>query len=305
MDCGSRIDKNFNLDFESAIELTNQSAIRNPQSAIRNPNNMTRISAKFEELRREGRKAFIPYITAGDPDLATTESLLIALADAGADVIELGVPFSDPMADGPVIQRASERALKKTIGVADILPVVERVRERSDVPILLFTYFNPLMQFLAAAVGEELKRAGVDGVLVTDLIPEEAEDFAAGMRRAGLDTVFLVAPTSTDERINLIAGHSAGFIYVVARTGVTGIRESDSAQVRKLVERVRRHSSLPVAVGFGISKPEHVLDVWSYADGAVVGSRLVLEIENNLGDPQLVDKVARLARELKGTAPRA
>jgi tryptophan synthase alpha chain len=267
--------------------------------------NMTRIAAKFEKLRREGRKAFIPYITAGDPDLATTEGLLLALADAGADVIELGVPFSDPMADGPVIQRASERALKKTIGVADILPVVERVRERSDVPIMLFTYFNPLMQFPAADVAEELKRAGVDGVLVTDLIPEEAEDFVAGMRRAGLDTVFLVAPTSTDERIKLIAEHSSGFIYVVARTGVTGMRESDSAQVRKLVERVRRHSSLPVAVGFGISKTEHVRDVWSYADGAVVGSRLVLEIENNLGDPQLVDKVARLARELKGTVPRA
>jgi len=266
---------------------------------------MTRISTKFEELRREGRKAFIPYITAGDPDLATTESLLIALADAGADVIELGVPFSDPMADGPVIQRASERALKKTIGVADILPAVERVRERSEVPILLFTYFNPLMQFPAADVGEELKRAGVDGVLVTDLIPEEAEDFVAGMRRAGIDTVFLVAPTSTDERIKLIAGQSTGFIYVVARTGVTGMRESDSAQVRELVERVRRHSSLPVAIGFGISKPEHVLDVWSYADGAVVGSRMVLEIENNLGDPQLVDKVARLAQELKRTVPRA
>jgi len=200
-----------------------------------------------------------------------------------------------------VIQRASERALKKTIGVADILPVVERVRERSDVPILLFTYFNPVMQFPAADVAEEFRRAGVDGVLVTDLIPEEAEDFVAGMRSAGLDTVFLVAPTSTDERIKLIAEHSAGFIYVVARTGVTGMRESDSAQVRKLVERVRRHSSLPVAVGFGISKPEHVRDVWSYADGAVVGSRLVLEIENNLGDPQLVDKVARLARELSGT----
>jgi tryptophan synthase alpha chain len=276
-----------------------------PHSPLPTPQNMTRIAAKFEQLRREGRKAFIPYITAGDPDLETTESLLLALADAGADVIELGVPFSDPMADGPVIQRASERALKKTIGVADILPVVERVRERSDVPIMLFTYFNPLMQFPATDVAEELKRAGVDGVLVTDLIPEEAEDFVAGMRRAGLDTVFLVAPTSTDERIKLIAEHSAGFIYVVARTGVTGMRESDSAQVRKLVERVRRHSSLPVAVGFGISKPEHVRDVWSYADGAVVGSRLVLEIENNLGATQLVDKVARLAQELKGTIPRA
>ncbi|HZF40003.1 MAG TPA: tryptophan synthase subunit alpha [Blastocatellia bacterium] len=274
----------------------------NPQSAIRDPqsNNMTRITAKFEELRREGRKAFIPYITAGDPDLATTERLLLALADAGADVIELGVPFSDPMADGPVIQRASERALKNPIGVVDILPAVERVREHSDVPILLFTYFNPLMQFSAADVGEELKRAGVDGALVTDLIPEEAGDYVAGMRRAGLDTVFLVAPTSTDERIEIIARHSTGFIYVVARTGVTGMRESDSAQVRKLVERVRRHSDLPVAVGFGVSKPEHVRDVWSYADGAVVGSRLVSEIEGHLGSPQLVDRVAQLARELRG-----
>jgi len=260
---------------------------------------MTRITERFERLRNEGRKAFIPYIAAGDPDLATTESLMLALADAGADVIELGVPFSDPMADGPVIQRASERALKRPIGVADILPVVKRVRERSDVPVLLFTYFNPLMQFSAADVGMELKRAGLDGVLATDLIPEEAADFVAGMRRANLDTVFLVALTSTDERIKLIAEHSSGFIYVIARTGVTGMRENVWSEVRKLVERVRRYSNLPVAVGFGISKPEHVRDVWSYADGAVVGTRLVLEIENNLGTPQLVDKVAQLARELR------
>ncbi|MGE0132006.1 MAG: tryptophan synthase subunit alpha [Blastocatellales bacterium] len=260
---------------------------------------MTRITAKFEKLKQEGRKAFIPYITAGDPDLATTERLLLALAGAGADVIELGVPFSDPMADGPVIQRASERALKNPVGVADILPIVERVRQRCEVPILLFTYFNPLMQFGGANLGEELKRAGVDGVLVTDLIPEEAEDFVAGMRRAGLDTVFLVAPTSTDERIKLIAEYSTGFIYVVARTGVTGMRENISVKVRELVGRVRRYSDLPVAVGFGISTPEQVRDVWSYADGAVVGSRLVLEIENNLDSSQLVDNVALLARELR------
>jgi tryptophan synthase alpha chain len=258
-----------------------------------------RITKRFEDLKSEGRKAFIPYITAGDPDLATTERLLLALDDAGADVIELGVPFSDPMADGPVIQRASERALKNPVGVADILPIVERVRARSDVPILLFTYFNPLLQFSNENTGEKLKRAGVDGVLVTDLIPEEAEDFVAEMRRVELDTVFLVAPTSTDERIKLIAEHSSGFIYVVARTGVTGMRESVSAEVRALVERVRRYSPLPVAVGFGISKPEHVRDVWSYADGAVVGTRLVLEIENNLSSPQLVEKVAQLARELR------
>ncbi|MCI0525729.1 MAG: tryptophan synthase subunit alpha [Acidobacteria bacterium] len=263
---------------------------------------ISHITKRFEMLKAEGRKAFIPYITAGDPDLATTEKLLLALAEAGTDVIELGAPFSDPMADGPVIQRASERALKNPIGVADILPVVERVRERSDVPILLFTYFNPLMQFSAADAGGELKRAGVDGVLVTDLIPEEAADFVAGMRRAELDTVFLVAPTSTDERIKLIAESSSGFIYVVARTGVTGMRETASAEVRKLVGRVRRYSSLPVAVGFGIFKPEHVRDVWTYADGAVVGTRLVLEIEKNLEAPQLVESVARLARELRGEA---
>jgi tryptophan synthase alpha chain len=261
---------------------------------------MTRITKKFERLRREDRKAFLPYITAGDPDLATTEDLIIALDEAGADVIELGVPFSDPMADGPVIQRASERALKNPIGVADILPVVERVRRKSEVPILLFSYFNPLLQFAREGLGSKLKEAGVDGVLVTDLIPEEAAAFVAQMRQAELDTVFLVAPTSTDDRIKLIAENSSGFIYIVARTGVTGMRENISAEVRLIVERVRRYSTLPVAVGFGISKPEHVRDVWSYADGAVVGSRLVLEIENNLSSPRLVESVAQLTRELRG-----
>jgi tryptophan synthase alpha chain len=261
---------------------------------------MTRITKKFERLRREERKAFIPYITAGDPDLATTEDLIIALDEAGADVIELGVPFSDPMADGPVIQRASERALKNPIGVADILPMVERVRRKSEVPILLFSYFNPLLQFAREGLGSKLKEAGVDGVLVTDLIPEEAAAFVAQIRKAELDTVFLVAPTSTDDRIKLIAENSSGFIYIVARTGVTGMRENISAEVRSIVERVRRYSTLPVAVGFGISKPEHVREVWSYADGAVVGSRLVLEIESNLDSPGLVESVARLARELSG-----
>jgi tryptophan synthase alpha chain len=261
---------------------------------------MTRITKKFEALRREGRKAFIPYITAGDPDLTTTEELLLALDEAGADIIELGVPFSDPMADGPVIQRASERALKNPIGVADILPVVERVRRKSDVPIMLFSYFNPLLQFAREELGSRLKEAGVDGVLVTDLIPEEAAAFVAQVQQAGLDNVFLVAPTSPDDRIKLIAEYSTGFIYIVARTGVTGMRENISAEVRSIAERVRRYSTLPVAVGFGISNPEHVREVWSYADGAVVGSRLVLEIENNLGSPGLVEKVGRLARELIG-----
>jgi tryptophan synthase alpha chain len=261
---------------------------------------MSRITERFSGLKGTGRRAFIPYITAGDPDLATTEQLMLALADAGADVIELGVPFSDPMADGPVIQRASERALKTPLGVADILPVVERFRRQSDVPVVLFTYFNPLLQFRREGVGEALRRAGVDGVLVTDLIPEEAASFVAEMNAAGVDTVFLVAPTSTDERIRMIAEHARGFVYVVARTGVTGVRDQVSTEVQSLVARVRRHTPLPVAVGFGISTPEQVRAVWAYADGAVVGSRLVLEVEKNLGQPNLVEKVASLTRELIG-----
>lgn len=269
---------------------------------------MTRITKKFAQLASRGEKAFIPYLTAGDPDLATTENLLLALAAAGADVIELGVPFSDPMADGPVIQRASERALKNPrfpVGVADILPLVERVRAQSDVPIVLFTYFNPLLQFTKENLGGKLKAAGVDGVLVTDLIPEEAEDFVAELRGAELDTIFLVAPTSTDERIKLIAEMTSGFVYVVARTGVTGVRQSLATEVEQLVARVRQHTSLPVAVGFGISTPEHVREVWSYADAAVVGSRLVLEIENNLDSPELSARVAQLARALRGTLPQS
>ena len=261
---------------------------------------MTRITERFNQLKQTGRKAFIPYITAGDPDLATTERLILALADAGADVIELGVPFSDPMADGPVIQRASERALKTSIGVADILPIVERVRKTCDVPILLFTYFNPLLQFAQNDLGARLKAAGVDGVLITDLIPEEADSFVAEMRAAEIDTVFLAAPTSTDERLNLIGRYSSGFVYVVARTGVTGMRASVATEVESLVARVRAQTDLPVAVGFGISTPEHVQDVWRYADGAVVGTRLVLEIEQQAAVPDLVERVAQLVRTLRG-----
>lgn len=262
----------------------------------------TRIAESFGRLRTEGRKAFIPYITAGDPDLATTEALLFALADAGADVIELGVPFSDPMADGPVIQRASERALWAPIGVAEILEVVERFRLKSQVPIVLFTYLNPLLQLKSDNRARTLRNAGVDGVLVTDLIPEEAEDFVHEMRSANIDTIFLVAPTSTDQRIRMISQVATGFVYVVARLGVTGVRESVGRDVRSIVDRVREYSSLPVAVGFGISTPEQVSEVWNYADAAVVGSRLVLEIEKNLGAPDLVERIGKLAEELRAPA---
>lgn len=261
---------------------------------------MSRIKAVFDNLSGSGQRAFIPYITAGDPDLETTGEILLALADAGADIIELGVPFSDPMADGPVIQRASERALTRPLGVREILPVVERFRQVSDVPIVLFTYFNPLLQLGWEGTPELLRAAGVDGLLVTDLIPEEAGEYVDRMRGAGIDTIFLVAPTSTDERISLISRYASGFVYVVARTGVTGTRENLSAGVASLVARVRDRSPLPVAVGFGISTPDHVSEVWQYADGAVVGSRLVLEVEKYLGTTEIVSRVASLAKSLKG-----
>lgn len=260
---------------------------------------MSRIQAVFDNLKLNGRRAFIPYITAGDPDLETTSDLLVALADAGADIIELGVPFSDPMADGPVIQRASERALVRPLGIREILPVIERFRRVRDVPIVLFTYYNPLLQLGQEGTPELLRRAGVDGILVTDLIPEEAGEYVDGLRRAGIDTIFLVAPTSTDDRIRLIADHASGFIYVVARTGVTGTRESLAQGVASLVARVREQSDLPVAVGFGISTPAHVSEVWQYADGAVVGSRLVLEVEKYLGTGEIVSRVASLAKSLR------
>ncbi|MFN0120546.1 MAG: tryptophan synthase subunit alpha [Blastocatellia bacterium] len=261
---------------------------------------MSRITDRFIKLRTSNQKGFIPYITGGDPDLGTTAQLLDALAEAGADVIELGIPFSDPMADGPVIQRASERALLRHIGVEDILPLVKRFRQAWDVPIVLFSYLNPIIQFRTTGFGEALRDAGVDGVLVTDMIPEEAGLISAELRNAGLDMIYLAAPTSTDERLEMIAQRASGFIYAIARTGVTGLRAAATSDVRHLVERIRRYTDLPVAVGFGIHQPAQVRETQEFADAAVVGSRLVQEIENNLGSPALVENVARLARQLCG-----
>jgi tryptophan synthase alpha chain len=255
-----------------------------------------RIEFKFRDLAREGKKAFVPFITAGDPDLETTVELVWELERSGADIIELGVPFSDPMADGPVIQRASDRALRNGVGVRHCLDLVRQVRSKSEVPIVLFSYFNPLLSLGIEKIGDELRSAGVDGLLVTDLVPEEAKDFIAGMRASGVDTIFLVAPTSTDERIKLIARATTGFIYAVSRTGVTGVREGLSGIAARLVSRVRLFSNLPVAVGFGISTPEHVCEVWRHADGAVVGSRIVAEIEQNIGNPMLVSRIGLLTR---------
>ena len=259
---------------------------------------MGRIEAKFRKLRREGRKAFIPYLTAGDPDIETTGRLILELERSGADIIELGVPFSDPMADGPVIQRASERALARGVNVRDCLKLVGDLRRTSDVPIVLFSYLNPLLALGVESLGERLRDAGVDGVLATDLVPEEAGEFTGNMKAAEIDTIFLVAPTSPDERIRLIAEASTGFIYAVSRTGVTGVRKSLAESAHVLAGRVRTFSDLPVAIGFGISTPEQVNEVWLHADAAVVGSRIVSEIEKGAGEPDLVERVGALAQWL-------
>jgi tryptophan synthase alpha chain len=258
-----------------------------------------RIADAFTTLKRDGKKGFIPYITAGDPDLATTEQLLIILAQH-ATLIELGVPFSDPMADGPVIQRASERALKNNFGLQDILDTASRARKQIDTPIILFSYYNPLLQFGLKRVAQAAKDAGVDGVLVTDLTPEESGEFEAELRSAGLDMIFLIAPTSTDERLKLVAEHASGFIYAVSRAGVTGARERVSEEAEKLVNRMREFSSLPIAVGFGISNAAQVADVSRYADAVVVGSAIVAEMERLADAPELVEGVNKFLNRITG-----
>lgn len=264
---------------------------------------MSRIAKGFTQLKSDGKKGFIPFIVAGDPDLQTTAELLVELARIGATAIEVGVPFTDPMADGPVIQRASERALKKGFGIEEIMEVVAETRRVTSVPIILFSYFNPLLQFGLEKVARAASSAGVDGVLVTDLAPEEAEEFASCLRAAGLDMIFLVAPTSTDARLRLITRRASGFIYAVSRAGVTGTSEDVSAAAESLVARVRPMSDLPVAVGFGVSTASQVADVWRYADAAVVGSAIVAEIERLGGRNGLANSIGEFARKLLPNAP--
>lgn len=233
------------------------------------------IDETFRNLRERGEKAFIPFITAGDPDLGTTIRLVPELARAGCDIVELGVPFSDPVADGPTIQRSSERALRHGCRLADVLQAVGEIRKRTDVPIVLFSYYNPLYQYGIENLARDAAAAGIDGVLATDLTPEESTVYREALNARGLDTVFLAAPTSTGKRLATIAACTRGFVYLVSRTGVTGARERLSDSVGPTLGQLRRHTSLPVAVGFGISQPEHVQAVWEIADGAVVGSAIV------------------------------
>jgi tryptophan synthase alpha chain len=240
---------------------------------------MGRIGDRFARCKAEGRTAFVPFLTAGDPSIDRTVEAAMALEEAGADVFELGVPFSDPLADGPVIQRSSERALARGVTLGDVLDVVRRIRERSELPLLLFSYFNPLLQRGLERLAGEAAEAGVDGVLVTDLPPEEAGEWIQAARGADLDTVFLASPTSPEERLRRVAEASRGFVYAISRTGVTGERHSLSTEAAPLVERLRGLTDVPVALGFGLSTPEHVAEAGKVADGVVVGSALVRFLE--------------------------
>jgi len=240
----------------------------------------TRIQERFRTLREAGELGIVAYLTAGDPSLDATLEFVLALAAAGADVIELGVPFSDPLADGPTIQRASERALKSGTTLARVLDLVRRIRKSSEVPLVLFSYFNPILQMGLEKFASAARAAGADGVLATDLTPEEAEDYRRALGAHHLDTIFLGAPTSTDERLAKIANCSSGFLYLISRTGVTGAKDALPDDLPALLRRARAVSELPLAVGFGISLPSHVSVLGGLADAAVVGSALVSEIEN-------------------------
>ncbi len=242
---------------------------------------LTRIGHLFERSRKSDRKTFIAYVTAGDPHPDQTAAIVLALERGGADLIELGVPFSDPIADGPVIQRASDRALRAGMNLSKLLESVREIRRVSQVPLLLFSYMNPLLRYGFERLARDASEAGIDGVLLTDLSVEEADEPVRLLRQEGLDTVFLVAPTSSDRRLDLVSRYSSGFVYLVSRTGVTGEQASVSDAVAPLIARTRQHTSLPLAVGFGISTPQQVAEVAHLADAVVVGSAIVKNIEKS------------------------
>jgi len=259
----------------------------------------TRISRLFEDCRRQRRGALIAYITAGDPAPARTSELVKALVRGGADLIELGVPFSDPVADGPVIQRATARALAAGASLRGVLEMARQIRQASPVPMVLFSYLNPVLRYGLEALARDARESGIDGCLLTDLSVEEADPYVGALHGHGLDSIFLAAPTSSERRRKLVAKYSTGFVYLVSRTGVTGERDSLSDSAAPLIESMRAVTPLPLAVGFGISRPEHVAALRGIADGVVVGSAFVRLIENNADDPRLAEKLEALARELK------
>ncbi|MGA3160174.1 MAG: tryptophan synthase subunit alpha [Terracidiphilus sp.] len=233
-------------------------------------------------IRFDHKPGLVVYLTAGDPTLEATREIALAAIDAGADVIELGVPFSDPLADGPVIQRASERAVARGTRLKDVLKLAGEIRAaRPAAGLVIFSYLNPILRYGLPKFADDAAKAGVDGVLVTDLIVEEAGEYLSEMARVGLAPIFLAAPTSPDERLKAIATHSQGFVYAISRVGITGTQQSLTTDAAQLVQRIRRYTKLPVAVGFGISNEEHVAQVATFADAAVIGSAIVELIEKS------------------------
>ena len=262
----------------------------------------SKIEAVFARLRAERRPGLVTYATAGDPDLPRSARILMALDRGGADVLEVGVPFSDPLADGPVIQRATERALAAGATLRASLALVEEVRPLVTAPIVIFSYANPLLRMGIDAFARRAASCGVDGVLALDLPIEEAHDFREILAGAGLDTIFLLSPTTTDARIRRAAELGRGFLYGISRLGVTGARDTVASSAEGLMTRIRAHTDMPVALGFGISRPEHVAEVASYADAAVVGSALVSLIAEQRDSPDLIGRVEDYVRWLKGTS---
>ena len=259
----------------------------------------SRLEATFARIRAQGAPGLVAYITAGDPDLGRTEGILRALDRAGADVIEVGVPFSDPLADGPVIQRATERALAAGTTLSGVLDMVGRVRHELRTPIVIFSYANPIFRLGAERFADRARDAGVDGVLVLDLPIEEAGEFRGMLAARGIDTILLLSPTTSDERLRQASALGSGFLYAISRLGVTGARDQIADGAQEMVERIRRVSDLPVALGFGISKPDHVREVGRWADAAVVGSALVSVIADAGTSDDLISRVEEYVRWLK------
>lgn len=260
---------------------------------------MSRIKDRFTQLRQDGRTGLVTYVTAGDPDLDRSAEIITRLDTAGADVLEIGVPFSDPLADGPVIQRATERALASGVTLSRVLGMLKSLRPSISAPIVIFSYANPILRMGLDRFVTEATAAGIDGVLTLDMPPEEGEMFRATFAAAGIDTIFLLSPTTTVERIRRAAALGTGFLYGISRLGVTGMRDSVDASARELAARVKAETAMPLALGFGISRPEHVRSIGQFADAAVVGSALVNVIAEHGRSQGLMDEVERYVRWLR------
>lgn len=266
---------------------------------------MSRIATTFETLKREGRAALVGFVTAGDPDLDTSEKIVRAMCDAGLDLLELGIPFSDPVADGPVIQRGSQRALAAGTTIEKVLEMTARLRQHTQVPIVLFGYYNPIHAMGAEVFCQKAQKVGADGMLIVDLPPEEIDDLKGSDRKNSLDLIRLIAPTTPDARMAKIAGGASGFLYLVSKTGVTGSAGLEVAPVNDQIQRLRLLSGLPICVGFGISTPADAAAIAGIAEGVVIGTAFERMIEENLNDPQLPDLLGQQVARIRNAMDNA